>query len=196
MSLRSAAFAGLLAATAFTAPAVAQDAGLLYSQPLSPGAVREVQGKLHAMAGYAGPIDGKWDAASQTALRNFQQARGLQSTGTMNEATAVMMGLDPASLIAGAAAPPPADAAAAPPAPAATAPAPAFALGGDSIRMIQARLRQLGFYTGDIDGAWGAGSQSGLQNFQAAHNLPADGRLDKATVQAMGIDPATMQPQP
>jgi len=124
----------------------------------------------------------------------------------MNQATAVMMGLDPVSLVANTAAPPPPPPAAAalspaapaapaaPPAPA--APATAFALGGDSIRMLQARLRQLGFYSGDIDGAWGAGSQAGLQNFQAAHNLPADGRLDKATVEAMGIDPATMQPQP
>jgi len=72
----------------------------------------------------------------------------------------------------------------------------AFALSGDSIRILQARLRQLGFYNGDIDGAWGAGSIAGLQNFQAAHNLPADGRLNKATVEAMGVDPATMQPQP
>lgn len=217
MRFRSAAFAALLASTTFAAPAMAQDSPLLYSQPLGPDAVRQIQGKLNALAGYSGPIDGTWSAASETALRNFQQGRGLQATGAMNQATAATMGLDPAALIADAAspaqpptaAPPPAlpPLAAAPPAAPAPAAAPpaaappaapptAFALSGDSIRMLQARLRQLGFYSGEIDGAWGAGSISGLQNFQAAHNLPADGRLTKATVQAMGIDPATMQPQP
>jgi peptidoglycan hydrolase-like protein with peptidoglycan-binding domain len=141
-----------------------------------------VQTKLNALAGYPGPLDGSWGPASQVALRNFQQSRGLQVTGEMNQATAATMGLDPGALIANAAP-------AAPP-----APPPSFALSGDSMRIIQARLRQLGFYSGAIDGAWGGGSQSALQSFQASRGLPPDGRVTANTVQALGIDPATMQP--
>jgi peptidoglycan hydrolase-like protein with peptidoglycan-binding domain len=216
MRLRFAAFAMLLAGTAIVPLAMAQNAGLTYSQPLSPDAVRLVQGKLHELVGYNGPMDGNWSPASQAALRNFQQTRGLQVSGEMNPATAATMGLDPAELIAAAApppAPPPAAAAPPPPAPPSTplpplapapapsaaappsAPQPLFALSTDSVRVIQARLRQLGFYNGAIDGEWGRGSMAGVQRFQQTHGLPADGRLNGATVQAMGIDPASMQPR-
>jgi peptidoglycan hydrolase-like protein with peptidoglycan-binding domain len=60
---------------------------------------------------------------------------------------------------------------------------------------LQARLRQLGFYTGAVDGVWGAGSLSSFEAFQQAHGLPADGRLTAASVSALGIDPASMQPR-
>ncbi len=181
---RSVALAALLGCGAAMPAAMAQEAGLIYVQPLSADGVRQVQGKLNAMAGYAGPLDGTWGPASEAALRSFQQSRGLQVTGQMNQATAATMGLDPTSLVASATA-----------APAAPAAPTTFALSGDSTRILQARLRQLGFYNGAIDGAWGAGSQAALQNFQAARGLPADGRITAATVQALGIDPSTMQPQ-
>jgi peptidoglycan hydrolase-like protein with peptidoglycan-binding domain len=199
MTLRSVRSWGLLAALALAPvlPAHAQDAGLIYSQPLGPDAVRAVQGKLAAMAGFTGTANGVWGADSDGALRTFQQSRGLQATGQMNQATAATMGLDPAGLIATAAPPaaaPPAATPVAAAAPAAPAPPPQpYALSGDSVRMVQARLRALGFYTGAIDGAWGGGSLAALEGFQQSHGLPADGRLNAATVQAMGIDPAAMQ---
>jgi peptidoglycan hydrolase-like protein with peptidoglycan-binding domain len=182
MNFRSAAMIVLLSTAAF-APAVrAQDAGLLFIQPLTPEGVRAVQARLKAMAGYPGPVDGIWGPGSRLALRNFQQNRGLQATGEMNQATAATLGLDPVVLVASAAPPPPAP-----------VPAPVFTISGDSMRIIQARLRQLGFYKGDVDATWGASSQTALQNFQAANGIAADGRLTRATVQALGIDPSTIQ---
>ena len=70
-----------------------------------------------------------------------------------------------------------------------------FVLGSQSISLIQSRLHDLGFYTGGIDGVWGAGSLNGLKAFQSAHSLPADGRLTPNTLRAMGVDPAQMRPQ-
>jgi peptidoglycan hydrolase-like protein with peptidoglycan-binding domain len=212
MILRSAVLSALLAGTALASlalapPAMAQESGLSYTQTLSPDAVRAVQGKLNALAGFQGQANGAWGPDSEAALRSFQQNNGLQVTGQMNQATAATMGLDIPSLIGAAAAgpapapqataappPPPAPAPAPPPAPAA-APAPVFALSSDSVRMVQARLRQLGFYNGTVDGEWGGGSQTALQAFQQAHGLPADGHLNAASVQAMGIDPASMRPR-
>jgi peptidoglycan hydrolase-like protein with peptidoglycan-binding domain len=213
-TLLSALLAGsALASLALAAPAMAQESALSYTQTLSPDAVRAVQGKLNALAGFQGQANGAWGPDSEAALRGFQQNNGLQVTGQMNQATAATMGLDIPSLIGAAApaaapvpapapapqapaAPPPspAPAAAPPPAPAA-APQPVFALSSDSVRMVQARLRQLGFYNGTVDGEWGAGSQTALQAFQQAHGLPADGHLNAASVQAMGIDPASMRPR-
>ena len=180
--IRCAAIAVVLCGIAIVPPARAQDSGLVYVQPLSVDGVRQVQSKLSALGGFPGPIDGNWGPASQSALRNFQQARGLQPTGEMNQATAATLGLDPGSLVA-------VTAAAAPP-----APAPAYSLSADSMRIVQARLRQLGFYSGPVDATWGPGTQTALQNFQSSNGLIADGRLTKATVVAMGIDPSTMQP--
>jgi peptidoglycan hydrolase-like protein with peptidoglycan-binding domain len=180
MNFRSVAMI-VLVSTAALAPATrAQDAGLMFIQPLTPDGVRMVQVRLKAMTSYPGPVDGIWGPGSQMALRSFQQSRGLQVTGELNQATAATLGLDPATLVASAAPPPP-------------PPAAAFTISADSMRIIQARLRQLGFYKGDVDATWGASSQAALQNFQAANGIAADGRLTRATVQALGIDPSTIQ---
>lgn len=195
MMFRAVAIAVLLAGGAGVPAALAQPSGLLYVEALSADGVRQVQGKLNAMAGASGPVDGVWKPANDAALRAFQQANGLQATGQMNRATAAVLGLDPAALTAVAPPPPPPIAAAAPPPPvAATAPAQVFALGANSVRIIQARLRQLGFYTGEVDATWGPATNSALRGFQSANSLPADGQLTKATVVALGIDPATMRP--
>ena len=42
-----------------------------------------------------GRADGVWGPDSQAALERFQQARGLQVTGQLNQATAATLGLDP-----------------------------------------------------------------------------------------------------
>lgn len=187
---RVVAFVGLLTVgqTAF-----AQPAQLVYSQPLAPAALRDVQGKLAAMGAYTGPADGNWGSDSETALRNFQQSHGLQVTGEMNQATAATLGLDPMALLGVAGSAPGSAATPVPPPPPSAKPA--FALGSDSVRILQARLRQLGFYTGAVDGVWGGGSLSAFEAFQQAHGLPADGRLTAAGVSALGIDPASMQPR-
>ena len=99
----------------------------MFIQPLTPDGVRMVQARLKAMNSYPGLVDGIWGPGSQTALRNFQQSRGLQATGDMNPATAATLGLDPVTLVASAAPPPPLP-----------APVPVFTISGDSMRIIQA----------------------------------------------------------
>ena len=99
---------------------MAQESALSYTQTLTPDAVRAVQGKLNALAGFQGQANGAWGPDSEAALRGFQQNNGLQVTGQMNQATAATMGLDIPSLIGAAA---PASAPAPAPAPAPQAPA-------------------------------------------------------------------------
>ncbi len=207
------------AAPADPVPAVAPGPiGVTYSQLLGTGAIRDIQARLKALGAFSGNADGIWTSDSGLALQNFQQSHGLQVTGDINPATAAMLGLSPAALVgsgpvpAPVAAPPiPATPVSVPPVstPTVSAPPgsvplparaaaggqPAFALSANSVRMIQARLRQLRLYGGSIDGLWGGGSLAALQSFQQAHGLPADGRLTAASVSALGIDPAAMQPQ-
>ena len=46
---------------------------------------------------------------------------------------------------------------------------------GDEVRKLQERLRQLGYYSGEVDGQYGPGTQEAVIRFQEQHNLTADG---------------------
>ncbi|MDB5374893.1 MAG: pdcA [Belnapia sp.] len=167
--------AGLLAAGG----AMAQQApSLLYTQPLAPAAVMQVQERLRQSGNYSGRPDGVWGPDSQAALERFQMSRGLQVSGQLNQATAATLGLGPSELLsAGPTAGP------APGTPATDPLSPA------AVRNIQSRLRAMNFYRGPVDGAWGAGTQSAIERFQQGRGLQSTGQVNPATAAALGLDP-------
>jgi hypothetical protein len=63
---------------------------------------------------------------------------------------------------------------------------------GESVTMLQARLRQLGYFTYPQDtGYFGDATYGAVFTFQAAHGLPANGVADAATVDALNAcDPS------
>ena len=61
------------------------------------------------------------------------------------------------------------------------------------MRNVQSRLRTLGFYRGQVDGAWGAGTQTAIERFQQGRGLQPTGQLNPATAQAMGLDPNNLE---
>ena len=170
--------AGLLAAGGASAQ---QAPSLLYTQPLAPAAVTQVQERLRQAGNYAGRPDGVWGPDSQAALERFQQSRGLQVSGQLNQATAATLGLGPSELLA---AGPTAGPAPGTPAALATDP-----LSPAAVRNIQGRLRAMNFYRGPVDGAWGAGTQSAIERFQQGRGLQATGQVNPATAAALGLDP-------
>ena len=166
-------------------PAWAQPPPLTYAQPLSQAGVAAVQQRLKQNGAYGGPTDGVWGPESAAALEQFERAHGLQVTGQLNQATVATLGLNPADLLA----PAPAGV------PTASVP-PAEPLSRDAIRAVQSRLRQLGFYSGRIDGIWGPSMQGSLQHFQQGRGLQATGQLNPATVTALGLDPNNLAAPP
>ncbi|WP_396953961.1 spore cortex-lytic enzyme [Neobacillus niacini] len=52
---------------------------------------------------------------------------------------------------------------------------------GDDVIELQGRLKHLGFYTGNVDGAFGWGTYWALRNFQYEFGLPIDGLAGQAT---------------
>ena len=195
MRVSGAILAGLLAATPALLPgaALAQPAapGLTYTQPLSPAALMQVQERLRQLGAYNGSADGLWGPDSQSALERFQQGRGLQVTGQLNQATAATLGLNPVELLA--ARPATAGAAGVDAAPAAVA---SNTLSRGAVRNVQSRLRALGFYRGQVDGAWGAGTQTAIERFQQGRGLQPTGQINPATAQAMGLDPNNLEVLP
>ncbi|NKE47157.1 peptidoglycan-binding protein [Roseomonas frigidaquae] len=176
----------LLGAQLVLAPgnANAQAAHILtYAQPLGTEGVRAVQEALRRAGAYSGPVDGIWGPASRTALEAFQQGRGLQVTGEMNQATAATMGVNPAQLLAGAPVPPPA----------ATS---TEVLSNQAVRNVQTRLRALGFYDGALDGIWGPSTQSSIEKFQQSRALQTTGQITPVTASALGLDPNNLEAPP
>ncbi len=178
------AAAGLLIAGLTLGTAQAQTVPLTYSQALSPQEVQMVQQQLRQFGVYSGSIDGQWGPDSVIALQRFQQQHGIQPTGQLNEGTVASLGLNPGMLVSG---PPAPVTAMAPP------PAPAYAyqpaVSPRGVTAVHDRLRQLGYYHGNVDGVWGAETQQALQAFQQGHGLQPDAQLNPITISALGLNP-------
>jgi peptidoglycan hydrolase-like protein with peptidoglycan-binding domain len=56
-------------------------------------------------------------------------------------------------------------------------------------REIQQVLTDQGFYTGSINGEWGADSVAALKKFQASKGLVPDGKLGALSLIALGLGP-------
>jgi len=75
-------------------------------------------------------------------------------------------------------------------APAAPAPVPAPSRATTYLVMImrlQSRLHDLGYYGGTIDGVLGPATREALKHYQLVKQLPVTGRMDDATLAALGI---------
>lgn len=55
-------------------------------------------------------------------------------------------------------------------------------------KAVQKQLAQRGYYKGSIDGEFGPGSRSALSRFQSDNKLRATGRIDPATMKALGFE--------
>ena len=70
----------------------------------------------------------------------------------------------------------------------------AFPVFADSgIGASQARLKELGYDPGTLDGAWGAKTRSAVERFQRDSGLPVTGELDSQTTEKLGV-PAIPKP--
>ena len=65
-----------------------------------------------------------------------------------------------------------------------------FVLADDNVRDVQQKLRDDGFYSGEIDGAYGSELAAALTRYQIRKGLPITGQLDVDTSKALGAKPA------
>ena len=54
-------------------------------------------------------------------------------------------------------------------------------------KAIQQKLKELGYYTGSVDGVYGQGTRSAVIAFQKANGLTADGVVGSQTAKALGV---------
>ena len=138
----------------------------LYRRGDTGAAVDEVQGVLTSLGLLAGPEDG-FGAATDRAVRHFQQARGLSVDGIVGPETwAALTGARwrlGDRLLSLASKP----------------------YAGDDVVGLQERLLELGFDAGRVDGVFGERTAAALRGLQREYGLTPDGTCGPATLRAL-----------
>lgn len=189
--------------TTTTTPATTQTPSLP-TRVLRPGDegddVRSVQTRLKELGYYFGAIDGKYGTGTTSAVYQFQLRNGLYADGKAGSDTnarlfssaaiaATTVTETPTTAPTGA----PTEAPTAAPTTAPTA-APQYTVptrtlrSGDTgadVSAVQLRLKELGYYTGTVDGSYGSGTISAVTAFQMANGLNADGVAGSKTYAAL-----------
>src|SRR5437773_9329759 len=62
--------------------------------------------------------------------------------------------------------------------------------GDDNVKAVQEKLRDGGFYSGEIDGAYSSQLAAALTRYQIRKGLAVTGQLDVETSEALGAKPA------
>jgi peptidoglycan hydrolase-like protein with peptidoglycan-binding domain len=56
-----------------------------------------------------------------------------------------------------------------------------------TVKKAQEKLKDKGYYTGEVDGVMGPQTRSALWRYEKENNLRTDGRLDRETAQSLGV---------
>ena len=132
--------------------------------------VRELQGRLSQLAWYRPPMTGAYDAGTRAAVAGFQDRRGLRRTGVLDRRTwrrlRAMSRMPTGDEMFDRAGPP------------------LFRLGdrGRDVRVVQARLRQIAWFFGDVSDHYGERTADAVRGFQAKRQVPVTGRVDRRTL--------------
>ncbi len=157
--------------------------------------VQQLQEKLIELKFYSGPLDGKYGYSTVVAVRAFQKANGVKSDGIVGPVTWNR-------LFGGSAAPKPTATPVPgvptlkPTAPGVTpkptpTPAPGagikltYGMKNALVGQMQERLRDLNYYDGAIDSAFGYSTYLAVRSFQRLNGLKVDGVVGPATWRAM-----------
>lgn len=134
--------------------------------------VTRLQNRLKTLGYYTGTVDGEYGSGTVSAVKRFQKQMGLNQTGTASVALQNKLFSTSAPYYE--------------PATATPAPAPddyddfddyeeettyvrlAQGSSGARVRNLQRRLKELGYYTGTVDGSFGSGTAGAVKRFQRA----------------------------
>jgi peptidoglycan hydrolase-like protein with peptidoglycan-binding domain len=170
----------------------------------SPRLTRVVQNKLTEAGFPTDNVFGIWLTGSETAARNFQKAKGLEITGSLDLRLLHELGLT-ASLLDPKPGKLPSDSAAQVLSEKATGFAGTpITIGPAGVRQIQAALQQRGFKDVGGDGRWSEAATAALKKFQEAQGLEVTGSVNLRTLRALGFtnpvadldQPAARPPKP
>ena len=133
--------------------------------------VRELQHRLRQLDWFSGTITGRYAASTAAAVEGFQSKRALEVTGEVDAktwASLTRMTRRPTDdemhnrLV----------------------PGPALmqqGSSGDRVRDLQARLKQVAWFSGPVTGSYGSATTSAVRGFQGKRAIPVTGEVDQRT---------------
>ena len=130
--------------------------------------VMAVQTRLEALGYYTGSISGSFDDATLLAVKNFQRGNNLTVDGKVGKRTLRKLNSDTAkkagstdytSMHSG--------------------------MSGEDVKELQRQLRTTYYYSGTIDGIFGANVTRAVKAFQASAGLTVDGKVGAKTFNAL-----------
>lgn len=121
-------------------------------------AVRDLQEALKALGYDPGPIDGTFGVQTETAVKAFQQAKGITADGIVGKVT--WINIDEADQSE-----------------------PVLNIGstGLPVRRAQKRMSLVGYDVGGVDGRYGPNTQTAVKKLQQQHNISVDGVVGSQT---------------
>jgi len=121
-------------------------------------AVRDLQEALKALNHDPGPIDGVFGTTTETAVKAFQQARGITADGIVGKVT--WINIDEADQSE-----------------------PVLKIGstGLPVRRAQKRMSLVGYDVGGVDGRYGTRTEVAVKNLQQQRGLAVDGVVGPET---------------
>lgn len=140
--------------------------------------VREMQQRLKDLGYLKGEADGQFGSATENAIKAFQFQHKLEDDGIAGEQTLNLLYSAQAQTFVPT------------PTPSPTPSVLSSGSTGDEVKRMQQRLKELGFYTGEIDGDFGKGTKNAVMLFQKQHELEADGIAGSMTLTKLYSDAA------
>ena len=121
--------------------------------------VERLQQRLRELGFYDGEADGKFGSGTDAAVRAFQAQHNLDADGVAGENT-LALAYGPGAATRTPSTPPP----------------DTLSKGdrGDSVKELQQRLKDLGFYKGAVDGDYGGNTAEAVRLFQQQHGIDPD----------------------
>jgi peptidoglycan hydrolase-like protein with peptidoglycan-binding domain len=145
--------------------------------------IRAAQQALSDKGYDAGAVDGIWGPHTRAAVRKFQKAEELQRTARLDQATLQALGV--ASSMAQAET---TDARSSEDNDrSSSTSAMSMRSNSQEIRSAQEALNDKSYDAGAVDGIFGPHTEAAVRKFQKAEALQQTGRLDRATLQALGV---------
>ena len=125
-------------------------------------AVRDLQEALKTLGFDPGPVDGSFGAATESAVKKFQEAREIAADGVVGRVT--WINIDEADQ---------------------SRPILSVGSAGLPVRRLQSRMSAVGFDTGGVDGRFGAKTQVAVKKLQQDFALTVDGVVGLQTWQVV-----------
>ncbi len=133
----------------------------------SGAAVKSLQTRLKELGYYTGTVDGDFDVSTYNAVKAFQSRNGLTVDGKAGKYTLARLYSDDAIAAK--------DTETKPETPPLPTPTLRYGMSGDDVKSMQARLKELGYYSGALNGEFDNVTLLAVRAFQQNNNLVVDG---------------------